>query len=186
MADPTYVWQPKLERYYTALEDIGAHDGTARTRAKSALRRSKPLKTMALGPLSAGKASDVDWLFTEKHKLTPSQKHKKKNFNKEQSQEMKKRVKKLSEKLVYRIRLIVDADESSDLDNSKINDFREKMRFEAESLKLESFGIEVYCHSCLRKALLMKRIKLLHTIGAVYVSEATSAMKSISRKLFTM
>ena len=88
MADPTYVWQPKLERYYTALEDIGAHDGTARTRAKSALRRSKPLKTMALSPLTAGKASDVDWLFTEKRKLTPSQKHKKKNFNKEQSQEM--------------------------------------------------------------------------------------------------
>jgi len=74
---------------------------------------------------------------------------------------MEERIKALTSKLMERLRPFVEAKNPGDKDDPETIAFQEKMRREAEDLKLESFGLE-----------------LLHTIGNVYMMKATSFMKS--------
>ncbi|KAG2011853.1 DnaJ domain-containing protein, variant 2 [Coprinopsis cinerea AmutBmut pab1-1] len=74
---------------------------------------------------------------------------------------MQERVAGLTTKLVERLRPFVEARDPGGKDDPETKAFEEKMRKEADDLKLESFGVE-----------------LLHTIGSVYVMKATSALKS--------
>ncbi len=96
------------------------------------------------------------------------EKEKKKGLSKEQREELAafelertrvrdERIKTLSRKLIDRISVWTETDKGPDVTIA----FREKMRLEVENLKMESFGIEI-----------------LHAIGQVYLSKATTFLKS--------
>ncbi|KAF9240694.1 DnaJ domain-containing protein [Melanogaster broomeanus] len=97
----------------------------------------------------------------KRNKLTPEQKKKLLELEEERRKALEERVKTLTTKLIERLRPLVDAKHPGDKDDPETKTFQEKMRLEAEDLKLESFGVE-----------------LLHTIGTVYIMKATSFLKS--------
>ncbi|KAF7308479.1 J domain-containing protein [Mycena chlorophos] len=97
----------------------------------------------------------------KKNKLTPEQKEKLREQDKERQRVMEARVTALTTKMIERLRPFVEAKHPGDKDDSETIAFEKKMRREAEDLKLESFGVE-----------------LLHAIGGVYMMKATSFMKS--------
>lgn len=105
--------------------------------------------------------------------LTPEEKElrkkeKKKGLTKEQREELAayeaerkrirdERVNTLTKKLVDRLSVWTETDKGADVTKA----FEEKMKHEVESLKMESFGLEI-----------------LHAIGATYLSKASSFLKS--------
>lgn len=78
-------------------------------------------------------------------------------FVDEQQRLQKERVEVLSKYLIERLSLWTETDKSKGVTVS----FQEKARFEAEELKMESFGIQ-----------------LLHSIGSTYLLKATTVLKS--------
>lgn len=97
----------------------------------------------------------------KKKQLNAEQKEKLRLQEIERRKKMEERIKTLTAKLIERLRPFVEAKNPGDKDDSETLAFQEKMKREAEDLKLESFGVE-----------------LLHTIGNVYLMKATSFMKS--------
>ncbi|EPQ56573.1 DnaJ-domain-containing protein [Gloeophyllum trabeum ATCC 11539] len=97
----------------------------------------------------------------KKSKLTPEQKRKLAELDEERQRAMRARVDDLTRKLVERLRPFVDAQRPGDRGDPETLAFEQRVRREAEDLKLESFGVE-----------------LLQTIGNVYIMKATSFMKS--------
>ncbi|KAF7370572.1 J domain-containing protein [Mycena sanguinolenta] len=95
------------------------------------------------------------------NKMTPEQKEKLREQEKERQRVMEARVAMLTEKMIERLRPFVEAKNPGDKDDPETIAFENKMRREAEDLKLESFGVE-----------------LLHAIGNVYMMKASSFMKS--------
>ncbi|TRM65562.1 X-domain of DnaJ-containing-domain-containing protein [Schizophyllum amplum] len=89
-------------------------------------------------------------------KLTPEQREALRKQEQERREAMEKRVHALADKLRDRLRPYVEA--SSDEERKT---WEERMRREAEDLKMESFGVE-----------------LLHTIGNVYMMKGSSTLKS--------
>ncbi|THH13535.1 hypothetical protein EW146_g6689 [Bondarzewia mesenterica] len=81
--------------------------------------------------------------------------------DRERKHAMEERIKLLTAKLIDRLRPFVEAKRPGDRDDPETKVFEEKMKREADDLKLESFGVE-----------------LLHAIGTVYMSKATSFFKS--------
>ncbi|EIN09571.1 DnaJ-domain-containing protein [Punctularia strigosozonata HHB-11173 SS5] len=94
-------------------------------------------------------------------KLTPEKKKELHELEEARRKRMQDRVDMLTKKLVERLRPFVEAKHPGEKDDPETRAFEEKMRREAEDLKLESFGVE-----------------LLHAIGNVYMMKATSALKS--------
>lgn len=135
--------RPKLERFFTAPEypipqcPIEVSEGQI-VSPRPFSSRSSPFQSAL-----TGQASHMDWLFTERRKLTSEQKRKKESYKKEQTLELKKRVKILSEKLIGRMRPIISAEHPSDPDDPGTVAFREMIEQEVRDLKLENFGIEV-------------------------------------------
>lgn len=95
-------------------------------------------------------------------------KEKKKGLSKEQREELAKyeaerkrirdeRVETLAKKLLDRISVWTETDKGNDVTKA----FQEKTRLEVESLKMESFGLEI-----------------LHTVGTTYLQKATGFLKS--------
>lgn len=78
-----------------------------------------------------------------KPKLTPEQKAQLEALEKKQEEEKQKRIITLQDKLVQRIRPFVDAKNPGDIDDPETKVFENRIRIEAEDLKLESFGVEV-------------------------------------------
>lgn len=78
-----------------------------------------------------------------KQKLTPEQRAKLDELEKERKKAMEERVRMLTEKLVERIRPFVDAERPGDPKDPETIAFQKKIQLEAEDLKLESFGVEV-------------------------------------------
>jgi len=70
-------------------------------------------------------------------------------------------VKVLTSKLIERLRPLVEAKHPGEKDDPETKVFQDKIKLEAEDLKLESFGVE-----------------LLHAIGTVYSMKGTSYLKS--------
>ncbi|KZT37723.1 DnaJ-domain-containing protein [Sistotremastrum suecicum HHB10207 ss-3] len=93
---------------------------------------------------------------TKRSRPTPEQKAKLEALEVERKEAMTKRIEMLTDRLKERLRPFVDATEEEE---QKV--WEEKMRREAEDLKLESFGVE-----------------LLHTIGNVYMMKGSSFLKS--------
>ncbi|KAI0352142.1 DnaJ-domain-containing protein [Trametes cingulata] len=94
-------------------------------------------------------------------KLSPEQKQKLQELEEERRKNMAERIDTLTKKLVDRLRPFVEAKRPGDKDDPETIAFEQKMRREADDLKLESFGVE-----------------LLHTIGNIYMMKATSFLKS--------
>ncbi|KAI0333812.1 DnaJ-domain-containing protein [Cubamyces sp. BRFM 1775] len=97
----------------------------------------------------------------KRSKLTPEQKKKLQDLEEERRKNMEERIETLTKKLVERLRPFVEAAKPGDKDDAETIAFEQKMRREADDLKLESFGVE-----------------LLHTIGNIYMMKATSFLKS--------
>ncbi|KAL1747607.1 X-domain of DnaJ-containing-domain-containing protein [Schizophyllum fasciatum] len=89
-------------------------------------------------------------------KLTPEQRETLRQQEKERREAMEKRILSLADKLKDRLRPYVEA--TSDEERKA---WEERMRREAEDLKMESFGVE-----------------LLHTIGNMYMMKGSSTLKS--------
>lgn len=67
----------------------------------------------------------------------------------------------LTQKLIQRIRPYVDAKNPGDVNDPETKVFEQRIKTEAEDLKLESFGVE-----------------MLQTIGGVYLTRAGNFIKS--------
>ncbi|KAK4508084.1 hypothetical protein PRZ48_001822 [Zasmidium cellare] len=89
--------------------------------------------------------------------LTKEQREELAAFEQERKKIRDERVDMLSRKLVDRMSVWTETDKGKDVTEA----FKEKMRLEVENLKMESFGIEI-----------------LHAIGQIYVSKATTFLKS--------
>lgn len=109
---------------------------------------------------------DAAGLTSEEKELR--KKEKKKGLTKEQREELAayeaerkrirdERVDTLAKKLLDRISIWTETDKGKDVTKA----FQEKTRLECESLKMESFGLEI-----------------LHTVGTTYLQKATSFLKS--------
>lgn len=93
-------------------------------------------------------------LDEEKKKLRDAEKEKIEEEQRLHRQEIQDE---LTKKLINRLSLYTETDKSNDV----IESVKEKFRFEAENLKMESFGLE-----------------LLHTIGEIYYNKANTFLKS--------
>lgn len=76
-------------------------------------------------------------------RLTPEQKKKIDEIGEERDKAMDIRISTLTTKLIDRLRPYVEAAHPGGKDDQETRAFEEKMRKEAEDLKLESFGVEV-------------------------------------------
>ncbi|EJD41195.1 DnaJ-domain-containing protein [Auricularia subglabra TFB-10046 SS5] len=94
-------------------------------------------------------------------KLTPEQRAALAEIDRQRRKDMEERIRVLTDKLLERLRPFVDAKHPGAADDAETAAFTERMKREAEDLKLESFGVE-----------------LLQTIGSVYMMKATSFLKS--------
>jgi hypothetical protein len=75
--------------------------------------------------------------------MTPEQKDKLREQSKERQKVMEARVTMLTAKMIERLRPFVEAKHPGDKDDPETQAFEQKMKREAEDLKLESFGVEV-------------------------------------------
>jgi X-domain of DnaJ-containing len=89
--------------------------------------------------------------------LTPEQRKKLAEFEKERREIRDKRVDTLAQKLIDRISILTEMNDGPESTRA----FKEKMKLEVENLKMESFGLEI-----------------LHAVGTTYVQKATSFLKS--------
>jgi X-domain of DnaJ-containing len=97
----------------------------------------------------------------KRSKLTPEQREKLAAHERERKRALEVRVRMLTEKLVDRLRPFVEAKNPGGPGDPETAAWEARMRREADDLKLESFGVE-----------------LLHAIGTVYVTKASSFLKS--------
>lgn len=93
----------------------------------------------------------------KKKGLTKEQREQLAAYEKERTRVRQERVDTLARKLIDRISIWTESDKTPDLTRA----FQERIRLEAENLKMESFGLDI-----------------LHAIGAVYLSKATALIKS--------
>ncbi|KAI9768721.1 MAG: hypothetical protein M1840_004716 [Geoglossum simile] len=109
---------------------------------------------------TAGISSDERELRKREKKkgsLTPEQRKRLAEFEKERKEIRDKRVDTLAQKLVDRISILTEMNDGPESTKA----FKEKMKLEVENLKMESFGLEI-----------------LHAVGTTYVQKATSFLKS--------
>lgn len=145
----------------------GAEPATAPGASGATATGAKPDATTAAGPSGShlqahdGKAGKAAASGSKANKVTPEQRAKLEEFEKEKEIAEEKRIKELTEKLKDRIRPFCSAKNPGDKDDSETQLFEKKMRQEAEDLKLESFGVE-----------------LLHVIGSIYLTKSTTWIKS--------
>jgi len=129
---------------------------------------STPTRRQALPAITSGPSnpaptpspqptSDLDRRRKKKGGLTPEQKAKLDQIQKEQEKIRQERVSILSKKLLDKISVWIESERSP----STTEAFKTKMEYEAEILKLESFGVD-----------------LLHAIGLIYTQKATTCLKS--------
>lgn len=113
-------------------------------------------------------------------KVTQEQRERLREQDEERRRVMKERVAMLTTKMVERLRPFVEAKHPGEKDDPETMAFENKMKREAEDLKLESFGVEVvFFFSCgIHWFIFFASWQLLHTIGNVYMMKASSFMKS--------
>jgi hypothetical protein len=97
----------------------------------------------------------------KRSKMTPEERAKLEEQHRERKRALDARIRMLTEKLTERLRPFVEAKNPGADGDPETVAWEARMRREADDLKLESFGIE-----------------LLHAIGTVYVTKASSFVKS--------
>ncbi|KIJ65612.1 hypothetical protein HYDPIDRAFT_110734 [Hydnomerulius pinastri MD-312] len=145
----------------SALTPSGGNDGGSKRTSVFDSSSPSGSKNPPSSP-SKDKEKEKDAHVSKKrNKLTPEQKKKLQELEEERRKALEERVKTLTTKLIERLRPFMDAKRPGEKDDPETKAFQEKMRLEAEDLKLESFGVE-----------------LLHAIGTVYMMKASSFLKS--------
>ncbi len=91
-----------------------------------------------------------------KNGLTPEQEEKIAKYEEETRLARKERIETLSSNLISKVSLYTETDKQKDV----IYSFKSKIKIESESLKMESFGLEI-----------------LHTIGKIYISKGETLIK---------
>jgi hypothetical protein len=76
-------------------------------------------------------------------KLSPEQRKKLEEMEAQRKKAMEERIETLTKQLIERLRPFVDAKHPGDRGDPETQAFEDKMRREAEDMKLESFGVEV-------------------------------------------
>lgn len=76
-------------------------------------------------------------------KLTPEQKKKLEEMEEQRKKAMEERVETLTKQLIERLRPFVDAKHPGDRNDPETLAFEDRMKREADDMKLESFGVEV-------------------------------------------
>lgn len=79
----------------------------------------------------------------KRQKLTPEQKKKLEEIEAQRKKAMEDRIETLTKQLIERLRPFVEAKNPGDKSDPETLAFRDKMKREAEDMKLESFGVEV-------------------------------------------
>jgi hypothetical protein len=139
---------------------VGERPVTPSALSPSALSPSPSSTPGAASPPSGAKH---DGTASRKKKVpkTPEQKKKELEADEERRKKMEARITRLTDKLIERLRPYVDAKKPGDPTDEETIAFEQRMKREADDLKLESFGVE-----------------LLHTIGTIYMMKGTSFLKS--------
>ena len=114
----------------------------------------------------------------KKPKMTPEQRAKLQELDKERRRAMEERIAHLTKKLTEVLRPFVEAKHPGDKDDPETAVFENRIKREAEDLKLESFGVEVRIFLSGAFISLLTIAQLLHAIGTVYMMKASSFMKS--------
>lgn len=135
--------------------------GTHAHALTSSGEETPPKRTSVFGTPSPPPRDGKKDPLKKRNKLSPEQRKKLQELEEERRKALEERVKLLTGKLVERLRPFVEAKHPGDPDDPETKIFQEKVKLEAEDLKLESFGVE-----------------LLHAIGTVYMMKATSFLKS--------
>ena len=109
--------------------------------------------TTANNPSGSGEKSSVEGgeavspdhprIDKKRPKLTPEQKKKLEEMEAQRKKAMEERVGTLTKQLIERLRPFVDAKRPGERNDPETQVFEDKMKREAEDLKLESFGVEV-------------------------------------------
>ncbi|KAI6149441.1 X-domain of DnaJ-containing-domain-containing protein [Pisolithus tinctorius] len=118
-------------------------------------------RTSVHGPPSPPSRDGKKDASKKRNRLSSEQRKKLQELEEERRKALDERVKSLTTKLIDRLRPFVEAKRPGDPDDPETKTFQEKVKLEAEDLKLESFGVE-----------------LLHAIGTVYMMKASSFLKS--------
>lgn len=126
----------------------------------TSLQPHNPLTEGRTSPSSPGGSKKVSD-SKKRAKTTPEQRAKLQALDVERRKAMEERIELLTQKLIERLRPIVEAKTPGDKDDPETVAFEQRIKREADDLKLESFGVE-----------------LLHAIGTVYMMKASSFMKS--------
>ena len=103
---------------------------------------STPEKSPPQASTSGGSTLPKD-MPKRRNKLTPEQKQKIDALSEEREKAMEKRIADLTAKLKERLRPFVYAAHPGEKDDPETQAWEERMRKEADDLKLESFGVEV-------------------------------------------
>jgi hypothetical protein len=116
----------------------------------------------------------------KRQKMTPEQRAKLQELEKERRKAMEERIAYLTRKLIEVLRPFVEAKNPGDKDDPETIAFEHRMKREAEDLKLESFGVEVRIVLVSLCPIIgqLTTPQLLHAIGTVYMMKASSFMKS--------
>ncbi|KAH9004492.1 X-domain of DnaJ-containing-domain-containing protein [Lactarius hatsudake] len=115
----------------------------------------------AAGSSGSAPATPVSSHPKKRAKMTPEQREKLVAHERERKRALEVRVRTLTDKLTERLRPFVGAKNPGGPGDPETAAWEARMRREADDLKLESFGVE-----------------LLHAIGTVYVTKASSFLKS--------
>ncbi|KAK7756903.1 DnaJ-like protein [Diatrype stigma] len=134
--------------------------------ASNGSKRGIPVRPALMGPgsedgqhLTEQTEEEKELRKKEKKKagLTKEQREQLAAYEKERAKVRQERVETLARKLIDRISIWTETDKTPDMTRA----FKERIRLETESLKMESFGLDI-----------------LHAIGSVYFSKATALIKS--------
>jgi len=120
----------------------------------------------------------------KRSKLTPEQRKKLEEMEAQRKKAMEDRVETLKKQLIERLRPFVDAKRPGERDDPETLTFEDKMRREAEDMKLESFGVEV-CFSLTRTINLLMSAHFVapayHWIGIYDESHLVPKVEEIPR-----
>jgi len=131
--------------------NAGNSNGTTPGLTTTAHSETEPNHAPAAdGPSGFGEKSSAEGGDAEHHKtdkkrakLTPEQRKKLEEMEAQRKKAMEERVETLTKQLIERLRPFVDAQHPGERTDPETQAFEDKMRREAEDMKLESFGVEV-------------------------------------------
>ena len=115
------------------------------TESKQPPATNDPSGSGGKSPIEGGEngASEHNRPDKRRAKLTPEQRKKLEEMEAQRKKAMEERVETLTKQLIERLRPFVDAQNPGERNDPETLAFEEKMRKEAEDMKLESFGVEV-------------------------------------------